>query len=60
MTCRVISRLMAAVMVCLICSAVQAFQEREHLTPEEIDMVKDAQALDKRIDIFIKAAERRM
>ena len=27
---------------------------------EEIDMVKDAQILDKRIDIFIKAAERRM
>jgi len=35
-------------------------QGREHLTPEEIDLVKDAQILDKRIDIFIKAAERRM
>ena len=36
------------------------FQNREHLTPQEIDLVKDAQILDKRIDIFIKAADRRM
>jgi hypothetical protein len=41
-------------------SATAAFQAREHLTPEEIDLVKDAQILDKRIDVFIKAAERRM
>jgi hypothetical protein len=37
-----------------------AFQAREHLTPQEIELVKDAQILDKRIDIFIKAADRRM
>jgi len=36
------------------------FQAREHLTPEEIDLVKDAQVLDKRIDVFIKAADRRL
>ena len=36
-----------------------AFQ-RSHLTEQEIDKVKDAQELDKRIDIFIKAAERRL
>lgn len=41
-------------------SATAAFQVREHLTPEEIELVKDAQILDKRIDIFIKAADRRM
>jgi hypothetical protein len=41
-------------------SATAAFQTREHLTPEEIELVKDAQILDKRIDIFIKAADRRM
>jgi hypothetical protein len=40
--------------------AAQAFQDREHLTPQEIDLVKDAQVLDKRIDVFIKAADRRM
>jgi hypothetical protein len=35
-------------------------QNREHLTEQEVDLVKDAQILDQRIDIFIKAAERRM
>ncbi len=41
-------------------SSASSFQGREHLTPQEIDLVKDAQVLDKRIDIFIKAADRRM
>ena len=35
-------------------------QTREHLTPQEIDLVKEAQILDKRIDVFIKASERRL
>jgi hypothetical protein len=35
-------------------------QAREHLTPQEIELVKDAQVLDQRIDVFIKAADRRM
>ncbi len=35
-------------------------QNREHLTPQEVDLVKDAQVLDQRIDVFIKAADRRM
>jgi hypothetical protein len=35
-------------------------QRRDHLTPQEVDLVKEAQALDKRIDVFIKAADRRM
>jgi hypothetical protein len=42
------------------CSATTAFQTREHLTAEEIELIKDAQILDKRIDVFIKAADRRM
>jgi hypothetical protein len=33
---------------------------RDHLTPQEADMVRDAQELDKRTAVFIKAAERRM
>jgi hypothetical protein len=33
--------------------------QREHLTPEEIEKVRDNQELDKRIAIFIRAAERR-
>jgi hypothetical protein len=36
------------------------FQQRDHLTPQEVDLVKEAQVLDKRIDVFVKAAERRM
>lgn len=44
----------------VLCSVAAAFQTREHLTPPEIDLVKDAQVLDKRIDVFIKAADRRM
>ena len=39
---------------------VQAAPQRDHLTPQEVDLVKEAQILDKRIDVFIKAAERRL
>ena len=35
-------------------------QRRDHLTAQEVDLVKEAQALDKRIDVFIKATERRL
>jgi hypothetical protein len=37
-----------------------AFQKRDHLTEKEVDLVKEAQVLDKRIDVFIKACERRL
>jgi hypothetical protein len=37
-----------------------AAQQRDHLTQQEVDLVKEAQILDKRIDVFIKATERRM
>jgi hypothetical protein len=33
---------------------------REHLTPEEIELVRDNQELDTRTGVFIKAAERRL
>ncbi len=35
-------------------------QQRDHLTAQEVDLVKEAQMLDKRIDVFIKATERRI
>src|SRR5215813_7804744 len=35
-------------------------QQRDHLTPQEVDLVKEAQVLDKRIDVFIKAVDRRI
>ena len=37
-----------------------SIQARDHLTPQEVELVKDAQVLDQRIDIFVKAAERRL
>ncbi|HEV7796706.1 MAG TPA: hypothetical protein VGO73_01020 [Pyrinomonadaceae bacterium] len=55
----------SALLLTIVCilsgySAAPAFQAREHLTSQEIDLVKEAQILDKRIDVFIKAADRRM
>ena len=41
-------------------SQASPLQRRDHLTEQEVDLVKEAQALDKRIDVFIKAAERRL
>jgi hypothetical protein len=38
----------------------QARPKRDHLTPQEADLVREAQALDKRTAVFIKAAERRV
>lgn len=37
-----------------------ARQQREHLTDEEVELVRDNQELDKRTGVFIKAAERRL
>ena len=46
--------------VCLSLAAPAAAQRREHLTPEEIELVRDKQELDARTGVFIKAAERRL
>lgn len=45
---------------CSIPSRANVLQSRDHLTPQEIDLVKDAQELDKRIEVFAKAADRRL
>jgi type II secretory pathway component PulJ len=34
--------------------------KRDHLTEQEADLVREAQALDKRTDVFVRAAERRL
>jgi phosphate uptake regulator len=46
----------------VLCFAItgEALQSRDHLTQQEIDLVKEAQELDKRIDVFVKAADRRL
>jgi hypothetical protein len=41
-------------------AAAAAMPQREHLTPEEIELVRDTQELDKRTAVFIKAVERRL
>lgn len=60
MTARAPSFFLTTVLLLFFSSPANAFQTREHLTPQEIDLVKDAQVLDKRVDILIKAADRRM
>ncbi|HEY0101754.1 MAG TPA: hypothetical protein VGB76_22705 [Pyrinomonadaceae bacterium] len=35
-------------------------QRREHLSEQEVEMVRDTQELDRRSDLFIKIAERRL
>lgn len=48
-------------LLCLIIPIqASSLQKRDHLTPQEVDLVKEAQILDKRIDVFIRAAERRV
>ena len=49
-----------ALVVCTAIISQAAIPQRDHLTPQEVDLVKEAQILDKRIDVFIKAAERRL
>jgi hypothetical protein len=45
---------------CCLAAMAHPPQDRDYLTPKEVDLVKDAQELDKRIDVFIKAANRRL
>jgi len=44
----------------MLFASTAAAQHRDHLTPQEVDLVKEAQMLDKRIDVFIKATDRRL
>lgn len=41
-------------------AASPGVQSRDHLTHQEIELVQGAQILNKRIEVFIKAAERRL
>jgi hypothetical protein len=53
---------LAVSLILTLCTPLETLcvQTRDHLTEKEVELVKDAQELDKRIAIFIKAAERRM
>jgi len=45
--------------ICLVFAATSAAQTRDHLTDAETDVIRFHQELDKRIEVFIKAADRR-
>jgi acyl-CoA reductase-like NAD-dependent aldehyde dehydrogenase len=55
-----ITRILLTVSISLLFLFSAQAQSRDHLTQQEVDLVKEAQILDKRIDVFIKATERRM
>lgn len=58
---RAAAPLLYALCLCLsLPASVPAQRTREHLTPEEIELVRDNQMLDARTGVFIKAAERRL
>ena len=44
----------------MLFAQIATAQRRDHLTPQEVDLIKEAQILDKRIEVFIKAADRRL
>ncbi|NNE67881.1 MAG: hypothetical protein HKN33_15060 [Pyrinomonadaceae bacterium] len=56
---RLILFALITVVVFTASSMVQA-QRRDHLTDEEIELVRDVQEVDKRMEIFVKAIERRL
>ena len=60
MTNRIFLTLIIALFAGSTFIAQAAPQQRDHLTQQEVDLVKEAQILDKRIDVFVKAAERRL
>jgi hypothetical protein len=61
MTSRVKITLSVLIFLCTYASATTTrAQLRDHLTLQEVDLVKDAQILDKRIEVFAKAADRRL
>ena len=55
-----ITRILLILLIALSGAFVSRAAQRDHLTQQEVDLVKEAQVLDKRIEVFIKAAERRL
>lgn len=44
----------------LLASGTAQAQKRDHLTEQEIELVREAQEIDLRIQVFVKAADRRL
>jgi hypothetical protein len=60
--CRALTVVWPAVLVIAFGASAMANcpPARDHLTPQEVDLVKEAQAIDLRIAVFVHAIERRM
>ncbi|HEX8070363.1 MAG TPA: hypothetical protein VF546_10455 [Pyrinomonadaceae bacterium] len=54
------SALLGALALLSCLAPTVAAQKRDHLTPAEVELVRDARALDKRTEVFVRAAERRL
>jgi hypothetical protein len=60
MKTRIIAKFLLPVIFASVVIVQAATTQRDHLTPQEVDLVKEAQILDKRIEVFIKATDRRL
>lgn len=62
MNARALIFLLAVSLFVALCTPaeIRAVQARDHLMEQEVELVKNAQILDKRIEVFIKAADRRV
>lgn len=62
MTTQSVALGLAAVLLAVlpVSSAAASVQTRDHLTPQEVELVKDTQILDQRIDVLVKAIDRRL
>ena len=56
---RILVRLVLVAVASLSLAAIAAAQPRDHLTDQETDLIRFHQQLDKRMDVFIKAMDRR-
>lgn len=57
---RILGRLVLLAVVSFSFAAIAAAQPRDHFTDQETDLIRFHQQLDKRIDVFIKAMDRRL
>jgi hypothetical protein len=55
----ILDRLVLIALVSLSFAAIASAQPRDHLTDKETDLIRFHQQLDKRIEVFIKAMDRR-
>ncbi len=56
----IFSALCMALISSFFVSAQAQTEKRDHLTDQEADLVREYQEIDKRVEVFIKAAERRL